>query len=258
MGQALAQAFIAMKIVKANQLRICDRHLEKLQQLKEVGVEIFEDTKLAVHNSDIVILAIKPKDVQSVLLEIKDVLSIKTLIISICAGIRISSITDIIGTKVSIVRAMPNTPVKVGAGMTGWYCNSLVTSQNKKTVKTLFTTLGKELEVSEEKLIDVITAVSGSGPAYFYFFLEAMIQGGLKLGLTQDESVHISLQTFIGAAELLKQTGSTPESLRRAVTSKGGTTEAALQSFQNNNLPEIVSEAMNRAYLRAQELSSKK
>lgn len=254
MGKALASALLQKKSVSATRLTVADHHAKKLKQFFDLGIYISTSNKEAIKDTEIIILAVKPKDVQIVLKEIASDISPETLIISICAGIPTSFILKFFTKDVPIVRAMPNTPAQIGMGMTGWYANRSVSAEMKHTVKILFNALGTELEVHNEDLLDSITAVSGSGPAYFYYFIEMMVKTAVALGLSQKEAEQLTIQTFIGSAELLKKSHMSPKSLREAVTSKGGTTEAAIKQFDKKKFGEVVGQAMFKAFEKAREL----
>jgi len=201
-------------------------------------------------------LSIKPQNMDDVLGEIKDSVKVETLVISIAAGITTAKIAGILG-DLSIIRVMPNTPALVAEGASALYARSASESSMKMAVG-LFASVGKAVVVDKEELIDAVTAVSGSGPAYFFLLAEEMIKAGQKLGLSSDTAKELVLQTAKGAALLAQQAdanGERPAELRKKVTSPGGTTEAALKVFAEKQFGELVTEALTAACNRSKELS---
>ncbi len=243
MGQAIAQGLLGKKIVSKNQLFLTNSRTK--------------NNKQAVQKSDIVILAIKPQIAMGVFEEIKNVVK-DQLIISIIAGIMIPAIHDALGKKVAIVRAMPNLAAKVGESMSVWVKSKEVTSTQEAIAKIILEAVGVQQEFKEENKIDMATALSGSGPAYFFYLAELLEKGAVQIGLSKKEAQFLSKQTLIGSAHLLEKSESSPEELRHAVTSKGGTTEAALAVFQKSDIEQTVTRAMNSAYKRVSKLGGDK
>lgn len=207
----------------------------------------------AVRNADMIILAVKPQNMDSVLNEIKGVVNSNQLVVSIAAGIKTRRIEGILG-KVPVVRVMPNTPLLVGMGMSAICHGRYAKSKHLRDVDRIFSTLGKVLYI-KEPLMDAVTAVSGSGPAYVYLFIESLIKSASGLGLTKKDAETLVLQTLKGALALLEKSRKPPEELRRQVTSPGGTTEAALKIFQKKRFDKIICKALNSAFNRAGELT---
>ena len=190
-----------------------------------------------------------------VLQEIKAHIRPGCLIISFVAGKRISFIADLIGTRTNpVIRVMPNTPTLVGAGMAAISSCVLVTEEQREFVLGFLGAVGKVIEV-DESLQDAVTATSGSGPAYFFKFVEAMVEGAIALGLSHADATTLTIQTIVGAAKLLDQSGDTPTTLREKVTSPNGTTFAALNSFNDSDISGVVAKAMKAARDRSQELA---
>jgi pyrroline-5-carboxylate reductase len=190
-----------------------------------------------------------------VLQEIKAYIRPGCLIISFVAGKQISYIADLIGTKANpVIRVMPNTPTLVGAGMAAISSCVLVTPEQREFVLGFLGAVGKVIEV-DESLQDAVTATSGSGPAYFFKFVEAMVEGAIALGLSQADATTLTIQTIVGAAKLLDQSGDSPTTLREKVTSPNGTTFAALNSFNDSDISGVVAKAMKAARDRSQELA---
>jgi pyrroline-5-carboxylate reductase len=186
--------------------------------------------------------------------EIKADINPSALVMSFVAGKKIGFIQENLTPAQPIVRIMPNTPTSVGLGAAGYSFGSAVTQEQRGFVVSLLAAAGKAVEV-DESLQDAITATSGSGPAYFFAFVEAMVEGAIALGLSREDATTLTIQTIVGSAALLEQSGDSPTTLREKVTSPNGTTAAALASFSNDHLSEIVARAMKAARDRSQELA---
>lgn len=208
----------------------------------------------ACEDADVIVLAVKPQVLKSVCEDLRPSVKPGTLLISIAAGINCTSLRTWLGDH-AIVRAMPNTPAAVGIGASGLYANELTSSAQKDAALKILQAVGDVIYVDSESLIDAVTAVSGSGPAYFFLFIEAMSDAGQTLGLDRQTAEHLAIQTAFGAASLVKQSEYNVETLRANVTSPNGTTERAIQSFESNNLRGIVADAMDACAKRAKALS---
>jgi pyrroline-5-carboxylate reductase len=212
-----------------------------------------------LRNHQVWIFAVKPQQMKEVVLQCKPWMTPDTLVISIAAGISIASLANWLGSPHApfnnIVRCMPNTPALVGAGVTGLAAPSVMSAENKMRATNLLAAVGQTVWVNDDAAIDAVTALSGSGPAYVFLFLEALIKGGESLGLTTDQAKELAMATLAGATKLAMDSHETPSILRERVTSKGGTTAAALSVFQESHFVEIVTRAMSAADRRAAELS---
>jgi len=241
----------------ADCITVAEPDADKLKhQQQTFNINITTDNNQAVANSDVVVLAVKPQILQQVCRDIADaVQSKRPLIISIAAGIRSTDIDRWLGNQCSLVRCMPNTPALIQAGATGLFANDFVSAEQKANAETILSAAGITLWVEQEDLLDAVTAVSGSGPAYFFLFMEAMQQAGEQLGLDTDTAKALTLQTALGAARMANEGEDSAASLRTKVTSKGGTTEAAIQYFQQHNFEELVKQALTQAQHRATELA---
>jgi pyrroline-5-carboxylate reductase len=204
--------------------------------------------------ADALLLVIKPQDMAAVLEEIKGFINPAAVVITFVAGKKISFISSALGTANPVIRVMPNTPTMVGAGMAAASMGAGVTDDHKKFVLGFLAATGKVIEVSED-LQDAVTATSGSGPAYFFAFVEAMVAGAKELGLSQEDATTLTIQTIVGAAKLLDESGKSATTLRENVTSPNGTTAAALASFGASDLNSMVAKAMKAASDRSQELA---
>lgn len=217
-------------------------------RFREINVS---NNRKAVKDADIIILAIKPQDMDTVLEEIKDVVMPSQLIISIAAGVKTRKIENRLG-KIPVVRVMPNTPLLVGMGIGGICKGRYANSNHLSEVKNIFPGF---ILVEKESLMDAVTAISGSGPAYVYLFIEALINSAVGLGLSISDAKVLVYKTIEGAMGLLEKTAKEPIELRRQVTSPGGTTESALKVFQKKGFCEIIEEAVNSACRRSKQLS---
>lgn len=249
MGSALLNGIVKKGNVPKEQIFAADINKEKLNFLKR-NLNINTGDNLVVsRKGDIVILAVKPDVIYSILQEIKNELSSKKIIVSIAAGVTTSNIEKIVGKK-SIIRVMPNTPALIGLGISALCKGKFASNQDLKLVEMIFKTVGKTLILDEDKM-NIITAISGSGPAYLFYLAEFMIKAGEKNGLTKHQVNQLVKFTLQGAGELLVKSSLSPQKLRKAVTSPGGTTQAALDYLDKNKWGEILIKAIERAKERA-------
>ena len=254
MGEALIRGIIADGLYPPSAIIASDPDKELREKLeKELGINTTYDNRAAVRGADIVCLAVKPQLLDIVLEDISEDITEDQLLISILAGISTRRIEDALGKQVRVVRVMPNTPALVRAGMAGISPGRYAGPDDMKTTIDIKKAVGDVLEVVED-LIDAVTGVSGSGPAYLFYFVEALSHAGVKAGLSPEQSDFLARKTIIGAAKLLEETGLTPEELRRRVTSPGGTTEAALKTFEELGFEEIIEKAVRAARDRAREI----
>jgi pyrroline-5-carboxylate reductase len=253
MGEALIAALISSG-VNPDHITISEKREERAQELiSKYSIKIASLTA-NVSDADALLLVVKPQDMATVLEEIKGSINPKAVVITFAAGKTISFISNGLGTGNPVVRVMPNTPTLVGKGMAAASIGTGVTDAQRDFVLGFLAATGKVIEVSEE-LQDAVTATSGSGPAYFFAFVEAMVAGARELGLSEKDATTLTVQTIIGAAQLLEESGKSATTLRENVTSPNGTTAAALASFGNDNLNSIVAKAMKAARDRSQELA---
>ena len=221
-----------------------------------LGAEILADNARAAAGADLVVLAVKPQIANAALGEAAQVLqSERPAILSIAAGLRIASVEAAAGCELPVVRAMPNTPALVRQGISGWFANARVDADARTLAIAVLEAAGEALEVENEDLLDAVTAVAGSGPAYFFLLVEALATAGAEAGLPPETAARLARQTGAGAMALLSHSGEEPARLREQVTSPGGTTAAALEVMQRDGLPGIVKQAVLRAQARARELA---
>lgn len=229
---------------------------ERLRDLAEQGLNVTCDNTAAVAGADIVVLAVKPQVMQAVASELAGaVQSRQPLVISIAAGISLDALQRWLGGEVALVRCMPNTPALVQTGASGLYANARVSAAERQQATRLLEAVGRALWVQSEAELDAVTALSGSGPAYYFLLMEAMIAAGTKLGLSEETARGLTLQTALGAARMACHSDLPPEELRRRVTSPNGTTERAIKTFQEEGFETLVEHALTACRDRATELA---
>jgi pyrroline-5-carboxylate reductase len=240
----------------ANNIIASDQLAEKRENLAGSGIHTTDNNCQAVTEADVVILAVKPQVLQAVCEEIQPaVQQNKPLVISIAAGVSETSIDQWLGKGVAIVRTMPNTPAMVQTGATVLHANARVSDKQKDLAESILRAVGITRWLDKEALIDVATAVSGSGPAYYFLLMETMEQAAIELGLPEETAHLLTLQTALGAARMAIESHDLPSELRNKVTSPGGTTEAAINHMIDNQLPDTINQAMRKARDRAVELA---
>ncbi len=257
MGEAMLAAALEKKMATPINISVSDISASRRNFLKkEYGVNVTGNNLAAVKGKGLIILAVKPQNIPEVLADLKGHIKANQLVLSIAAGISIGTISQGLGHG-NIVRAMPNTPAQIGFGMSGWTATNAVTTSQKKQARAVLAAMGREIYFDDEEYLDMVTAVSGSGPAYFYLFAESLIDAAVNIGISRPDAEQLVRQTMLGSAQLLSKSDKPPAALRRAVTSKGGTTERALQVFESGDFSKLVKDAVQAAYLRAKELGKK-
>ncbi|MEW4925225.1 pyrroline-5-carboxylate reductase [Algibacter sp. 2305UL17-15] len=254
MGLTYAEGMSKSKLLKKRNIMVLDNSKEKLEALDKIShFDTFEKLDDCVPIADIIFIAVKPYHAEEVFNSIQPLVTPQQIIISIMAGVTIPRITEITGLK-KIVRAMPNLPAQIGKGLTSYVASPEVSRIELLTVESLLDTTGKSIKVSNEGLIDASTGISGSGPAYVFYFMQSMMEAALQMGFSKNDSTMLVSQTFTGAVELFNQSNLSPNSWMELVASKGGTTRAALDSMDDNNLSELIKDAAFAAFNRAVEL----
>jgi len=253
MGEALIAALISSG-VNPDRITISEKREERAEELIAKYSIQKAALNLNVAQAEALLLVVKPQDMASVLEEIKGSINPTSVVITFAAGKTISFISNGLGTGNPVVRVMPNTPTLVAQGMAAASMGAGVTAAQREFVLGFLGATGKVIEVTED-LQDAVTATSGSGPAYFFAFVEAMVAGAKELGLSDHDATTLTIQTIVGAAKLLDESGKSATTLRENVTSPNGTTAAALASFGNDNLNSMVAKAMKAARDRSQELA---
>jgi pyrroline-5-carboxylate reductase len=259
-GGNMASAIIGGLInngFNARNITVADPYPPSLERLQnDFAVNTTDDNNAAVKGADLVVLAVKPQQMQEVCSNIKAVIAeASPLVLSIAAGITTDMFKLWLG-DVALVRAMPNTPALVQTGATGIFANAEVSDAQKQSASELLSAIGISEWVESEALLDAVTAVSGSGPAYFFLLIEAMQAAGEKLGLDSETAKSLSIQTALGAAKMAASSQDSPAELRRKVTSPNGTTEAAIKSFEADGFADMVEKALNAADTRSKTLAS--
>lgn len=255
-GGNMAQALIGGLIARglpATRITVSDP-VEKVRELlAEKDVHVTDDNALAIRDADIVLFAVKPQVFASILKPLKGLLDGK-LVISIVAGAEIATISKILETD-RIVRVMPNTPALVQTGAHGLFAYDTVDVQERELASQVLASTGLTIWVKSEAQIDAVTAVSGSGPAYFFYMMESMIRAGKNLGLDEKVATALTLQTALGAAQMAITSSSSPAELRKNVTSPNGTTQAAIEVFDHAHISQNIQAALAAAQKRSQELA---
>jgi pyrroline-5-carboxylate reductase len=254
MGEAMLKGFLVAQLITPQQVTVSDIIEARLAYLRETyAVEALTDNGKAVAQADVVILAVKPQDMLQTVQEMTPVVGDHQMVISIAAGVPTAKIEGAFGKPVRVVRVMPNTPALVLAGAAGLCAGSHATAADLEVARTLFDALGKTVVVSEY-LMDAVTGLSGSGPAYIFVLIEALADGGVNMGLSREAALTLAAQTVYGAAKLVLETGLHPGELKDRVTSPAGTTIAGLQALEEHAFRAAVIDAIERATLRSREL----
>lgn len=256
MGLTYAQSFLRSRIVTSDNMMVLCRTYEKANHLSQTHEgRFFSDPRLCVPEADLCILAVKPQDSPRLFSEIRDLVDPGQVFLSIMAGVRLRAISEALGVQ-KIIRAMPNLPAQIGAGVTAFTSTDAVTRIELVMVQNLLNTTGKTLYVEREDMIDAATAISGSGPAYVFFFMNAMIEAAKTMGFSPSEAELLVSQTFTGAVDLYNKSDLSCLDWIGKVASKGGTTEAALQVFHAAALHDTVVAGADAALVRARELGN--
>jgi pyrroline-5-carboxylate reductase len=254
MGEAMLSALLRKELAASGDVAVADVKPERRDYLKaKYGVKVTEDNLQSLSGAEVVVLAIKPQSLTAVMAELAGHLKPGQLVLSIIAGARIAAISGGIKHR-SIVRVMPNTPAQIGEGMSVWTATPQVNSLQKNLAADILGAMGKELFVDDEKYLDMATAVSGSGPAYFFFVMEALVEGAVEIGLNRDVARELVLRTMLGSGHLLERSGKEPAELRRQVTSPGGTTAEAIAYLEKGEFPRLLAGAVRAAYEKAKQL----
>lgn len=253
MGEALLSGLIAAGYSE-DSICIADKSTQRLAEI-ERKYRVRASTPEAIATEcDAILLVVKPQDMANVLAEIGEKIPMSTLLVSFAAGKRTSFIESAVISGTPVLRVMPNTPLLIGRGMAAISAGKFAIEADIDFITNVLSA-SSEVIVVDEALQDAVTAVSGSGPAYFFYFVESMIKGAIELGLSEKDATTLTIQTINGAAAMLNESGKTPTTLRENVTSPHGTTAAAIASFNESNTPAIIAKAMKAARDRSQELA---
>lgn len=254
MGQTYASSFVSSGFIKANDIFVLTRDLSKTSSKYTIPNEnFFTEISASFLSVDIVIVAVKPQDFENLCFQIKDFITENHLILSVMAGISIENISNKLQAQ-KIIRSMPNIPTQIGQGMTVFTASQEVDRKDLFIIQNLINTTGKSLFIENEEMINAATAISGSGPAYVYYFMNAMVDSAMNLGFSKSEAEFLVQQTFLGSTQLQNRSNLSNLEWIEKVSSKGGTTEAALNLFQSHDLNSKINEGIIQANARAKEL----
>lgn len=260
-GGNMARSLVGGMVARGtppDRIRVADHNAPNREQLAaDFGVQCFATAEEAVQGAGFWVLAVKPQGMRPVCNELAPLAQqVRPVTVSVAAGITSRQIADWLGGAVPVVRAMPNTPSLLGAGMTGLYSNTHVEEHQQVRASELLGAVGEVEWIADEALMDAVTGVSGSGPAYIFLLAEAMADAGAKQGLPREVAARLANQTILGAARMLTESGEDAATLRRKVTSPGGTTHAGVETFETGGLRELVDRAVAAATRRGAELSA--
>ncbi len=257
MGYAILKGLMESKSFEPSHILASDKRKEALDRVsREYSIKILNSNRDLVAGSDVIIIAVKPQNIDEVLKEIKDRIKEDQLLISIAAGIPLRKIRDLIGKDLPMIRVMPNTPALVQKGATALSRGQITREKHMEFAKKIFEPVGETVEV-EEDLMDAVTAVSGSGPGFVFRIMEHMVDAALSVGLEREVALDLVLQTFLGAAYLAKHSKEPLSRLREMVTSPGGTTAAGLAVMDEMGLGELIRKVIEAAWRRSRELGEK-
>jgi pyrroline-5-carboxylate reductase len=256
MGEAIIKSLLAKGVAKPDDIFASDASEARQDILKnKYRIKTTSNNKEAIKGADVVILAIKPQELGKILGELKGLTS-QQLVLSIAAGMSLETLREGLGHS-TLVRAMPNMPAQVGEGMTVWTVTADVNQKQKDMAQAILAALGKEIYVASEKYIDMATAVSGSGPAYVFLTIEALVDAGVHIGLPRDMAEKLVVQTVLGSARAVEVMGKHPAELKNMVTSPGGTTTEGLLQLETGGLRSLLLQAVIAAYNKAKSLGGK-
>jgi pyrroline-5-carboxylate reductase len=256
MAEAMIRGILAARLLPPAEVYVHDVRAERKEDLrKRFGVSVARGTAHAVKECGTVVFGVKPPAVPDVLREISPAEAKGKLFLSIAAGVRARIFQAVLGPDSAVVRAMPNMPVQVGMGSTGLFFTPGVSDRQKDWARRIFSSFGSVAEMAREELLDVVTALSGSGPAYVFMFIEALADGAVRAGMGREEAVLLAASAVEGAARMVRETGRHPGQLKDLVTSPGGTTAAGLAVLEKGAFRGTVMDAVFAAWLRCRELS---
>lgn len=254
MGEAIIAALLQRGLAQPTDITACDVVAQRREHLSQTyGVATAERAAEAIAGSDLIVLAVKPQEFPAVARDLRGRLTAGQTVVSIMAGVSLAALRDGLGHE-AIVRAMPNTPAQVGEGMTVWTATEAVSAAAREGAHRVLGALGQELYVAEEKYVDMATAVSGSGPAFVFLTMEAMIDAAVHIGLRRELATAMVLQTVLGSARYAQASGRHPADLRNQVTSPGGTTAEGLLALEEAGVRAAFAQAIIAAYERARQL----
>ncbi len=256
MAEAILKGVLAAELAQSNDVRVGEPVAARRHYLSEgYRITAVDDNRSAAADAQLVVLAVKPQDLGEVFRQLNGALTQEQAVLSIVAGAKMSTLALGLGFD-AVIRAMPNTPAQVGQGMSVWTCNPAVPDPLRDLAQNVLETVGRQMYVDDEEYLDMATALNGSGPAYLFLVVEALIDAGVYVGLPRHMAQTIALQTVYGSARLLLETGQHPSLLKDMVVSPGGTTAEALQRLERRGVPAAFVEAVDAAYRKSQTLGS--
>ena len=256
MGEVILSAVLDKRLALPQDVSVSDVSESRRQYLgQKYAVAVMSDNRQAVSRGDVVVLAIKPQNLVEIMAELNGQLKPTQLVLSIVAGARINTLCSGLNHS-RVVRVMPNTPAQIGEGMSVWTTAAEVTEQQREWANSILSAMGKEIYIDDEDDIDKATVISGSGPAYVFLFVEALVEAARHIGLPYDMAQELVLQTLLGSGHFMQKSGKEPSELQRMVATPGGITAEALAQFEKGQFTELVKRAVEAAYKRARELGS--
>ena len=258
MAEAMLQGLLSKKLVTSKSITVGEPREERRKELEQKhGIKVTADNREAAKSCKILVLSVKPQDLERVLTSLKGALQPETMVLSIVAGARVNAISKGLGHN-AIVRVMPNTPAQIGEGMSVWTATPSVKKEQLDEARDILQALGKELYVNDEKFLDMATAVSGTGPTYVFLVMEAMVDAAVHLGFPRHVAYQLVTETMRGSINYAIKSGKHPAELRNLVTSPGGTSAAALYQLEKGGLRTVLSKAILAAYERSKSLGEGK
>ncbi len=255
MAEALIKSLLAKGVVKPAEVAVSDISIQTRKYLTKIyKVSTLEDNLSAIKNVEVVVLAIKPQDLEKVMKQLKNKLKPAQMVLSIIAGVTLDNLQADLNHPY-IVRSMPNMPAQIGAGITVWTGTAKLTAAQSKMALSILAAIGAEIHVSNEKYIDMATAISGSGPAYFFLIIEALTDAGVHIGLPRSIAEKLAVETMIGSGRTIQVTGKHPAELKNMVTSPGGTTTEGLLHMESGGLRSLLLKAVIAAYEKSKMLA---
>ncbi len=252
----MLSAILNKRLSTPEAISVSDISEARRQYLEQkYGVAVADNNRLTAKKGEVVILAIKPQNLSEVMTELSGQFKPTQLVLSIIAGATIQTLSSGLAHN-RVVRAMPNTPAQIGEGISVWTATAKVNEPQKEWASSILKAMGKEIYVEDEGYIDMATAVSGSGPAYFFLFVESLVDAAMHIGLPRDMAQQLVLQTMLGSGQFIEKSGKEPAELRRMVTSPGGTTAEALLQLEKGKFSELITQAVSAAYNKAKKLGN--
>ena len=253
MAEAILSGILDSKIMSSKDIYCSDINIDRTEYLKnKYEVSIFNNTKL-IEKCNLIFLCVKPQDIKKLKMDLFNKLNNQQTLISILAGIKISTLIDISNHE-SVIRVMPNTPAQIKNGVSVWSSTTQTNKEHIDETKKILNSIGQQYQVDDEQIIEMATALSASGPAYLFYFIESLIESGQKIGLSDELAHNLTIQMLKGSLNLYEFSKESAEQLRKNVTSPGGTTEAAMNVLNNKKFKDIIIEAVDSAHKRGLEL----